>query len=183
MAKQRVVSVKFWDDTYIMQLDPTEKLLFLYFLTNPLTNISGIYEITLRRISFDTGIDGNMVTVILLRLENDKKIIYRNGWLCIINFIKNQSLNPSVVNGIERELKVIPKDILVQLVTACPSLTQAGTLNLTKLNLTKLNAYATASKKPFYNNQPLVQKFGKWYVIERSGEILFTGKQSEIIYK
>jgi len=136
MAKQRVISVKFWDDTYVMQLDPIEKLLFLYFLTNPLTNICGIYEITTRRIAFDTGINSEMVEKILKRYEKDNKIIYRDGWLCITNFIKNQNLNPSVVGGIERELKLVPKTTLTQLATACPSLTQAGTLNLTKLNLT-----------------------------------------------
>jgi len=137
MAKQRVVSVKFWDDSYVMKLDPIEKLMFLYFITNPLTNISGIYEISLRRIAFDTGIDSEMVDKILKRFEKENKMIYREGWLCITNFIKNQNLNPSVISGIERELKCVPKVTLQQLATACPSLKQDGTLNLTKLNLTK----------------------------------------------
>ena len=56
-----MVNTKFWDDTYIVTLDPIEKLLYLYFLTNPLTNICGIYEIQLRRVAFDTGIDKEVV--------------------------------------------------------------------------------------------------------------------------
>ncbi len=37
--------------------------------------------------------------------------------------------------------------------------------------------------KPFFNNCPMINKFGKWYVIEKGGEILFTGKESDIVYK
>ncbi len=55
LAKQRIVNTKFWDDSYITRLTPTEKLLFLYLITNPLTNISGVYELPLKRVAFDTG--------------------------------------------------------------------------------------------------------------------------------
>ena len=139
MSKQRYINTKFWDDTYIINLDPIEKLLFLYFLTTPLTNVSGIYEISLKRIAFDTGIDSEMIEKILKRFEKDNKMIYRDGWLCIINFIKNQSLNPSVIEGIKRELESVPKSKLKEFTTACDSLRQEGTLNLTKPNLTKGN--------------------------------------------
>ena len=44
MSKQRSVDTCFWDDRYITQLDPSEKLLFLYLLTNTLTNICGVYQ-------------------------------------------------------------------------------------------------------------------------------------------
>ena len=50
MSDTRMIKTKFWDDDYISYLDSVEKLLFLYCLTNPLTNIAGIYEITLKRI-------------------------------------------------------------------------------------------------------------------------------------
>ena len=35
MAKQRYINTKFWRDSYIEDLDPIEKLLFLYLLSNP----------------------------------------------------------------------------------------------------------------------------------------------------
>jgi len=195
MAKQRVVNVKFWDDTYVMKLDPTEKLLFLYFLTNPLTNISGVYEISLRRISFDTGIDSDMVLNIFKRLENDKKIVYRDGWVYIINFIKNQVNSPSVAEGILREVLAVPLPILEQFDIASPHLDTGcgrvwrgwgqgggtvegeGVLNLTKLNLTKLNAFADSflkekkerGEKRTYRGQEMRQKNGKWFVIPKEG--------------
>lgn len=181
MAKQRSVVTKFWDDTYIMKLDPIEKLLFLYLLTNPLTNICGIYEITPRRVAFDTGIDSEMVEKIFKRYEKEQKIVYQNGWVCIVNFIKNQTLNPSVVKGIKRELKLVPRDSLLQLATVCHSLNQDGSLNLTKLNLTKPNAVATASKNFSHNGQVMIKDYGKWYKIENGNKVLFTGRESEIV--
>jgi len=139
MAKQRIISTKFWDDTYIINLDPIEKLLFLYFLTNPLTSICGVYEISLRRIAFDTGIDSEMVNKILSRFETEKRVFYVDGWIVIKNFIKNQVLNPSVKQGIMREFKLIPPPIKQQLGTEWDSLSESALLNLTKLNLTKPN--------------------------------------------
>ena len=54
MAKQRYLSTSFWTDSYVEKLDPSEKLLFIFLLTNDSTNLCGIYEITTRRISFET---------------------------------------------------------------------------------------------------------------------------------
>src|ERR1700692_2240017 len=125
--KQRMVNVKFWDDSYVTTLNPTEKLLFLYLITNPLTNVSGIYEINTRRINFDTAIVDSLLEYIFKKFEDDKKIIYSDGWICVVNFIKNQSLNPSIIKGIKRELKLVPRKTLLKFATACDSLRQDGT--------------------------------------------------------
>src|SRR3990167_4877472 len=115
MAKNRVVNTKFWDDPYIGKLDPTEKLLYLYFITNPLTDLSGIYEITLKRIAYDTGFDKDVVQTVLDRFARDGKIFFFEGWIVIKNFIKNQSLNPSVKKGIERSLSNVPEAVWLRI--------------------------------------------------------------------
>jgi len=112
MSKKRYVDTKFWDDNYIIDKDPIEKLLYLYLLTNTLTNISGIYEINIRRIAFDTGIDKEMVLKILERFEEDDKIKYKDGWVAIKNFIKYQMDNPKIRAGICYELKNKPKELV-----------------------------------------------------------------------
>lgn len=109
MAKERYVNTKFWDDNYIVNLDPIEKLLFLYFLTNPLTNIAGVYEITLKRMAFDTGIDKDMIMKILGRFEAAGKVKYSDGWIAIKNFIKHQKKNPKITAGIKNELLKAPR--------------------------------------------------------------------------
>jgi hypothetical protein len=101
MSKKRMVDTRFWVDDYISHLDPVEKLMFLYFLTNPFTDISGMYEVPLKNIALDTGIDKEMVIKILNRFERDNKIFYENGWIAIKNFAKHQLDNPKVLRGIE----------------------------------------------------------------------------------
>lgn len=108
-----MVDTKFWDDNYSSNLDPIEKLLFLYFLTNTSTNISGVYEIPIKKIAVETGIDKEMVLKILDRFSKDGKVFYYNGWLCLKNFVKNQNQNsPKVQAGIKNEIGLIPRDIL-----------------------------------------------------------------------
>lgn len=111
MAKRRYVNTVFWDDYYVSNLDPSEKLLFLYLITNPCTNIAGVYQITLKRIALDTGFEKEMVQKILDRFQKDGKILYSEGWISIKNFIKHQSFNsPQVVTGIEKELQNAPDE-------------------------------------------------------------------------
>ena len=108
MAKLRSINTKFWDDRYIRGLRPYEKLLYLYFLTNALTNISGVYEISMDRVEFDTAVPNRLLKPILEKFKADRKITYRDEWLVIHNFIKNQSLNPKVVAGIKISLQNAP---------------------------------------------------------------------------
>jgi len=115
MAKQRIVNTKFWDDSYIAKLSPNEKLAFLYLLTSPLTNIAGVYELPLKRASFDIGISAKEVSDIFGKFEEDRKIVLDEGWIGIVNFIKHQSINPKVRQGIIEELKKAPAKLLEKL--------------------------------------------------------------------
>ena len=113
MAKKRQINTKFWDDQYISNLDPTEKLLFLYLLTNPLTEMCGIYEIQVRRMALDTGIDKDMIPKIFSRFADAGKIFYiNNNWVYVRNFQKHQAVNDSIKIGIKRTLEEIPVEIM-----------------------------------------------------------------------
>jgi len=165
MAKQRMINTKIWDDTYFTELKANEKLIFIYLLTNWLTNLSWIYEIQIKRISYDTWIGIQDIKKIIDKFTEDKKIYLYEWYIMIKNFIKNQNLNPSVKKWIERELLSIPQNILAyflalntdnltdyiqdvdRLSTEC---IEEDLLNLTKLNLTKLNE--TESSEPNYKN-------------------------------
>lgn len=161
MSKQRLISTAFWKDTYIADLDPTEKLLFLYLLTNHQTNVAGIYELSLREMAFDTGIDKDMIVKILARFQKDGKLYYKNNWIALYNWIKHQARNPKVAAGVERIIDDLPewlrKDLLDpddpqtnllddSLSKPMDSLSKPIVLNLTKLNLTKPNAHAPTAK-------------------------------------
>lgn len=112
MSKKRYINTTLWRDEYIASLDPSEKLLFIYLLTCPDTTIAGIYQIPIKIIAADTGFDSDMVIKILARFETDGKVLYRDGWVAIKNFIKHQNCcSPTVAAGIDRELKVAPEEL------------------------------------------------------------------------
>jgi hypothetical protein len=165
MAVKRPISTSFWKDSYIDELAPVEKLLFLYLLSNPNTSIAGIYEIRMKEIIFDTGISKEHVEEILKKFQKDNKIFYEKNWLVMQNWVKHQAVNPSVKAGISRVLDELPKWLRVKLgfeqedaklplfdgqpehsLSTEPP--QSGTLNLTLLNLTKLNLTEHADKPP-----------------------------------
>lgn len=139
MAKQRFIYDSFWTDSYIETLNPQEKLLFIYLLTNPLCNIAGMYEITNKRISYETGLDLKDIEKIKSKFQKDDKLLIFKEWVVIINFIKNQSLNENVKEGMRRIIKSLPEDI--KALKGFQSLIK-GRRYLTLLNLTILPAKA-----------------------------------------
>lgn len=115
MAKYRVVNTRFWDDTYVAELSPNEKLAFLYLLTNALTTIGGVYELSLKRAAFDVGLPIRELRDAFEKLETDRKIVRKEDWIGIVNFVKHQSLNPKVKRGIEIEHEKAPRDLVERL--------------------------------------------------------------------
>jgi hypothetical protein len=113
MSKNTFFNTRFWQDSFTSDLDPVEKLLFIYCITSPYLSLTGIYEIPLKFIAMETGLDKEMVTKILNRFEEKKKVLYREGWLCVLNYPKYQSFKGEKLEiALEREIKAVPKDIL-----------------------------------------------------------------------
>ncbi|GAB6161927.1 hypothetical protein JCM12298_10860 [Desulfothermus naphthae] len=104
---KKYVSSHFWDDNYIVELDPTEKLLFLYLLTNPLVKISGVYKIPLKKIAFDTGLEQDIIRKILKKFEEAGKIFYDKGYIIIPNFPKYQSYNSNIIESIQEDINYL----------------------------------------------------------------------------
>lgn len=147
-----MIKDSFWTDSYVENLDPVEKLLFIYLLTNPLCNIAGIYQIQTKRIAFEIGIDKEMVEKLLDRLQNDEKIIRHHDWLLIVNHAKHQSFkNPNVTAGIKRIIEELPDEV-----KALKGFERLS--HFTLLNLTLPNAKALGDKSPntdmTWNQQP-----------------------------
>ena len=158
--KSRVVNTKFWTDAYITELDPSEKLIFIYLITNNLTNICGIYEITLRQISFDTGFELETVKRILQRFERDGKVAYKDGWVAIRNFIKNQNQgSPQVKKGIKREFELSPIYHQNYVLEGIDTLSYLTKPNLTKPNLTKPNDESTFADDSKFDKSIITQYF------------------------
>lgn len=113
-GKYRTVSTRFWKDKWIRSLDPIEKMVYLYLLTNPETTICGVYQTTLDEIAHDTGVDHRQLSLILERFAAEgKAALYMDEWVIIPNFLKHQNLtSPKIQKGVERELENVPEAVI-----------------------------------------------------------------------
>lgn len=76
MAIYRNVHISFWEDNKVVDdFTPKDKLFMLYLLTNPHTNLSGCYEISIKQMVNELGYDARTVKELLKRLEEDHKVI------------------------------------------------------------------------------------------------------------
>jgi len=113
MSKNTYFHTRFWQDSFISDLDPSEKLIFVYALTSPYLGLTGIYEVPLKYIAVETGIDKEMVAKILKRFEDEKKIIYYKGWMCVLKYPLYQSFKGEpLLKAVKKEITAIPKTIL-----------------------------------------------------------------------
>lgn len=110
---KRYVSTTFWDDEWVQTLDFTEKGLYLYLLTNSLTNIAGVYKIANRRIVFDTGLSDETVERIMGKFEKDGKA-YRHGeYVVLPSWPHHQKCqNVNIQRGIHRILKSLDGEMI-----------------------------------------------------------------------
>jgi len=152
-----MIKDEMWSDEWFYELDPSEKLMWVFLLTNPRNNIAGIYKVNNKWIGNHTGFEKNVVELILERFIRDKKIKIQDNWIIIINHYKHQSTNPKVETGILRIISELPLEIrdLIDydsLYIAYPTL-----LNSTLLNSTQPKGEKTPTKKSEINFIKLVE--------------------------
>jgi hypothetical protein len=112
----RSVNTRFWEDPFIEDITPSEKLLFLYLLTNPQANMLGIYEITVKRICYDTGLTREIVTNGLKRFEKAEKVLTWNNFIILPNWLKNQNLNSNMKTGVLKLFNQLPIELRTNII-------------------------------------------------------------------
>ena len=114
MSTQRYISTSFWDDEWVQTLNLMEKGLYLYFLSNTLTNIAGIYKISDRRILFDTGLSDNKFKEMFDKFEKAGKAYRHDEYIIIPKWPKHQKweTHSKIKVGIEAILKNLPSELL-----------------------------------------------------------------------
>lgn len=105
-----MINTKFWSDNFIVNLEPIERYLYLYLLTNEHTNIAGVYELPEKTIIYESDLTKDVLIKSLKKL--DGKIFYIDGWVYIKNFAKHQCCNDSMRRAVDNEMKGVPLSIL-----------------------------------------------------------------------
>ena len=111
MSKLRSINTKIWSDVWFELLNPEQKLLFIYLVSNEKTNMLGVYEISIRKVSFETGIDSSKIKKYLLKFENDSKIRYACDRVLLLNFLKHQNYNFNMMKSAIRTFNELPKEL------------------------------------------------------------------------
>lgn len=109
--KTRILHTRFWEDSYISQLKADEQLAFVYLLTNPRVNLCGIYELPDSQIFLP--ISKERWQSIKEKFMADKKFIFIDGWVRIVNYEKyNCYTGEKNIVAREKELLQVKKEIL-----------------------------------------------------------------------
>lgn len=108
-AEFRQIHVAIWRDEWFLDLEPQEKLLFIYLFSNGSSNLAGIYRLSIKHLELETGLKPAEYATIIRKFENDGKVIYLDGYIWIKNLRKyNESRSPSTKLAIDAIISRIP---------------------------------------------------------------------------
>jgi len=118
-TKQRYISTSIWDDDWFWAQEDSAQKFYFYILTNSMTNVAGVYQITLSRIAKDTRWKVVDVERVLAKFEREKKAFYRGGYIILPSAPHHQKwwLRPTIKKGIVAILKSLPDSVLHDLTT------------------------------------------------------------------
>lgn len=112
MAIKRTIDTQIWyDSLFADQMTQSEKLLWLYFLTNNHNILCGTAIIPLKIVALESGFSVKEIEIMLERFENKYNITKYNklnNELIILNWDKyNWSKSLSVKQSLEKQIKNI----------------------------------------------------------------------------
>ena len=109
MANYRQIHVSIWKDEWFLDLEPDEKLLFVYLFSNESTSLAGIYKLAFRVICFETGLSAEEVTATLDKFMQADKAYYEDGIVWIPNMRKyHETKSPKVRTRIVEDVLSLP---------------------------------------------------------------------------
>jgi hypothetical protein len=112
MAIYRSISMTFWTDSKIAEdFTPEDKYFYLYLMTNPLTNLPGCYEISIRQMSIDTGYTKETIQKLLNRMVEVHNVVRyspETREILLLNWGKyNWNNSPKLRKCVEEQIKYI----------------------------------------------------------------------------
>jgi DnaD/phage-associated family protein len=109
MATFRQIHTQIWGDPDFEELSPSAKLLFIYLFSNKYRNEAGLYIITLKKISFETGLNLSQLQSAMDEIINKDMVRYdqENSVLWVKNALKYQSISQKTVVAILKDIDKI----------------------------------------------------------------------------
>lgn len=110
MAIFRPIQISFWQDPYILDLDKDQKYFYLYLLTNSRTTQCGIYQISYKIVSFETGFEEETIKRLIRGFVDDGKVLFNEEHMeiMLLNWYKyNPVNNRNIEKRVLKELKEV----------------------------------------------------------------------------
>lgn len=96
---ERSFSTTFWDDGFAQSLSPEGKLLFIYLNTNTHANQAGLYILTPRTITFETGLPFSDIPHLLNSLKPHVEWFPDDNIIWVKNFLAEQAKSPKFITS------------------------------------------------------------------------------------
>jgi len=107
--KQLSIKTNMWADPWVLSLNKEEKLLWVYLMTNPSINIAGIMREGVPILAMYCSLTNDEVTSAMERFVADKKVLYQDNFIFVINWIGHHCYNPSVMVGAKACIADVPE--------------------------------------------------------------------------
>jgi DnaD/phage-associated family protein len=109
MAGYRQIHPKIWKDEWFIELEPPEKLFFIYLFSNDETTFSGLYKLPLRVMINETGLAKKCILEMLNKFSDAGKVYFENGLVWVVNMRRHHPSNsPKVTARINADMVLIP---------------------------------------------------------------------------
>jgi len=87
--KARQIQARFWDDEFVVNATWQSRFVFIYLCTCLPINMSGIFQLSVRKIIFETGLAEDDFEIAKEELSINKKVFFHDGWVLVVNAFKN----------------------------------------------------------------------------------------------
>jgi len=110
MGFYRQIHTKIWKDGWFLDLSSDHKLLFIYLFSNERANLVGLYDLPIKVICFETGLDREVVEAGLAVFEQAGKAFYADGWVWVRSLLTYNAQNMAS-QKIQRHLELTLDDV------------------------------------------------------------------------
>ena len=110
--KTRIVHTKIWEDDWFRELSKPAGWLFMYLITNPRINLSGMYQLSQAALLFGTRFKEAEVEKLKMELAKKGKVFFYRDWVYIVNAKKYGGYSGKLCDqGIAKEMQEVPDEI------------------------------------------------------------------------
>lgn len=87
----RILYTKIWEDDFFCELTPSEKVVFIYYITNNAVNILHCYECPNRKVAFETGVSLDTIEKAKAKFTASGKMSFFSNYVYLANASKYET--------------------------------------------------------------------------------------------